>query len=396
MSLGKFSNKPRVVPLFSIESGVTTGALVEIAPGIPPHITYCVAESFAIQKKLDSDRLEDSAVKTIDNVAKKVVDYFSKNRKGSLAAPVIVLGSPWYFSHTSVIKSTTKQPQLIKEDFIAALIKDEIQKVKESRSLAGKASIMDTKIINSLLNGYSTDNPAGKKASQIELSVFFTLIPQSFKEKIENALHTSISKTVSSWHTSPIVFSTSLASLFFQESDFIIADVGAELTELSFIKDKHLIETATFPYGSSTVIRHISSKIKVTLQLASSLLALTEEEKITKTMSEKLEKALEDFEAEWKIIFTDSLTQLSAGKMLPKKICLVVQPEFTQLFKRLIENEEFAQSAQPDGKFEIITKDAFDLAKHISIDSNIAAPLILVFESLFIDWLLSGEQNSVK
>jgi len=383
-----------LVPIFSIESGHVISALAKISSGSLPEIIFIHQEDFPFQENVDSERLEESALKALSKSLKPFQDFVLEKKHAHLGEPAIILGAPWYQSESKIIKGTEKAAFVVKESYIDELIKRELEeRQKDSKLNTSGLSLVDKKIGSILLNGYATAQPYGKKAVSVEFPLFLSMMPASFKEKIKEILKTALPFKQSIWETLSMILFTGLQNIAPESKNSLIIEVGAELTEISHVKNSSLEETVSLPFGTNTLIRSISKDLKVTPQIAHSMLELFQNKKVEASSSDKMTIALQEAEMEWRKLFTEALTSLSRTALLPTTAYLFSQTEYLPICAKFIEGEEFVQSMLPGGKFTIIPADALDLHKIVATPFLGRRTPSFQISTLFVSWLLSQKQK---
>ncbi len=107
--------------------------------------------------------------------------------------------------------------------------------LSESRKKYGS-----TELIASVLNGYETPNPIGKKATRAEMVLLSTHIDPEVEPYIRRAIRSFVGAVPIHTVSFPSAAHLVLRGLFPHERDFLALRVGTDVTELAFVKQTHI------------------------------------------------------------------------------------------------------------------------------------------------------------
>lgn len=329
----------RFVVIFDIGSASIGGAFVGIDGENPPEIIFTTRRDIPFQEKLNFQRFLDSMIKTLE-------ELFVLMQKAGGGVKVkeayCILASPWYASQTRLIKYNQDAPFTVTEDGLDKLIEKEIVLFRDSKlfahAKAGDAmpEIMESKNIQTKLNGYEMSTPFGKKASQIEIAVFISMIPASIKASIMG----SITKF---WHVPTVHFSSfsftafdTIRSIFPDERSFLFMDISGEVTDISLARENVLLESVSFPAGKNMLIRTLVEKLKTTPALAMSELDLYANHHSTPEHVAQVEDALAEATKTWQASFQDALRQFAKEFPIPHTIFYTADDSMSEWFEAAI------------------------------------------------------------
>jgi hypothetical protein len=341
MALFQYGHKSgkRFVVIFDIGSASIGGAFVGIDGENPPEIIFTTRRDIPFQEKLNFQRFLDSMIKTLE-------ELFVLMQKAGGGVKVreayCILASPWYASQTRLIKYAEEIPFTVTEDGLDKLITKEIALFRDSKlfvhAKAGDAvpEIMESKNIQTKLNGYEMRTPFGKKASQIEIAVFISMIPASIKASIMG----SITKF---WHVPAVHFSSfsftafdTIRSIFPDERSFLFMDISGEVTDISLARENVLLESVSFPAGKNMLIRALVDKLKTTPALAMSELDLYANHHSTPEHVAQVEAALAETTKIWQTFFQDALQQFAKEFPIPHTIFYTADDSMSEWFEAAI------------------------------------------------------------
>jgi hypothetical protein len=350
----KAKKEDELVLVFDIGSGKVGGALFWVQDSGIPKIIFSTAEPIPLEKEFNIDRFFSLTIQSLETVANRI--YLAK-----LGAPTrifCILSSPLHISQTRIINFKKNIPFLFTTKLADDLMQKEISLFKEEHSIKHTNSvnpnrIIETKNIKTILNGYETPKPLGQKAKELEMTIFVSMGEEQVLAKIEDALGKY-------FHSSRIKFSSfELASfavtrdVYIQQENFILVDIGGEVTDLSMVKKNILRESITFPLGYNFLIRGVASGLHVTSNEADSFLSLLQDGHAEESITQKLALVLDQLKVEWLKKFQDSLANLSNDIFIPSIIYLTTDKKFADFFSRTIKAEQLSQYTLTEAKFEI-------------------------------------------
>ena len=367
-----------MTPLFVIESGSVSGALLELSEKGTPKILFSQTEELPFSETVTEERLHLATIAALKRVLEAMIksDAFLQ-RRTDLENTQVIIGAPWYTSFSRVVSQTYKKPEVFKESTLDEMMTSELKRFEEENKLDESAPILEKQATNILLNGYSTTLPFGKKTLEVEVSFYISIITGSFKKEVEDVLASHIVSEKVLWHSVPLVFFRALKSLV-SEKDFLILEVGSELSELSLVKNGHLLNTVSLPLGSRKILREISPKLGVSEQLIPSMFLGGDNES-----AEKLKAIKSDLLSEWQSVFHKAISVISNSYIIPQTIFLMTADGIEPLVKNLLADDTYVNEIVAGPSLLISTIMSLNPQTLVAQGSVSASSLVLV-SSLFI------------
>jgi hypothetical protein len=379
------------VVIFDIGSASIGGALVGLSDGKAPEIMFTTRRDIPFQAKLNFDRFLSSMIKTLE-------ELFVLMQKASGGAKVdqayAILASPWYASQTRLIHHSQETPFTITESWVNKLIDGEIALFRESKLFARSKGgdtlpeIMEAKNIQMKLNGYESMNPYGKKASDLEVALYISMIPQSIRTSIADTI-------VKFWHPKALHFSSfsftafdTIRDIFPDQSSFLFMDISGEVTDISLAKDNVLLQSISFPAGKNALIRALVERMKTTPALAMAELELYASHKSTPDHVRVIEEVLGATTKEWQASFRDALAQFAKEFPIPRAIFYTADDNITEWFGKAIEETHFTQFTQESGVFTIRSLGNAFLSKFVHLLEPDFQDPFLAIEAIFANKLM--------
>jgi hypothetical protein len=212
--------------------------------------------------------------------------------------------------------------------FKKELLKDHSETMKDG------FDVIEKSIVHAKINGYAVSDILNKKTKALDAFISMSAVPQNIKEKISNVVlkHTHIPKENIIMHSFPLVLFSTIRDNFDSGADFILINIGSEMTDISLINDNTIKSVASFPFGKNTIIRHISKSFKISEEIAESQLVMYLSEKVNDTVFASIQSLILDLEKEWAVYFEDALLALSENTIWPMKTFVLVNKETSPIF----------------------------------------------------------------
>ena len=383
--------------VFDIGSGKVGGALFVMQDSGVPKIIFSATEQIPLEANFDIDRFLLSTTQSLETVVKKVYQAGLGAPKGIFC----VLSSPWHISQTRTINFKKNTPFLFTTKLADSLVQKEIALFEEQHSIkqantSDSKRIIELKNIKTTLNGYETPKPLNQNTKELEITIFLSMSEEEILKKIED----TIGKY---FHQKQIKFSSfELASFavvrdaHMEQEDFLLVDVGGEVTDLSMIKKDILCESITFPLGYNFLIRGIASGLGCALNEADSLFSLFKDGHAEESVTKKLTLILDQLKIEWLKKFQDSLANLSKDISIPSIIYMTTDKDFSDFFSQTIKAEQLNQYTLTNSKFEVtfLSTQAFHGLAMFE-EPAIREPSLII-NSIYINRFLSNSFSALK
>ncbi len=392
--MGIFSFGTKNILLIDIGTSSVGFLALEIKGG-EQQILNWAREDIEFEKTLNHSKLLKDTVRTL----KKLFDQNQNKLPKKVDEIHCFLASPWFISQRREI-SYKKQGELftVKKSLIDELIQEGlktsegVEKKEHKGKIGTNPEVLEAKIIDIKLNGYSTDSPEGKETNNLELSLLSSLFSAKAKEAMVEAIDTSINYHSIKFHTFPAAALCVLRDVEELPKDFVILDVNGEITDVILVKDGTIAEIISFPLGKNFFWRELSERLGTNMAEAKNTYELFNNKKIQGTHSDKIVKFLSDISAVWVNTFTEAVKSSSYEFFLPGQVYLIVSDEQRSFYEKCMSSDLLASVGHTNKPFNIIPFDSvLDGSKERSVkDIN------LYMESLFINRLFGLKYSHGK
>ncbi len=270
-----------------------------------------------------------------------------------------LLSSPWYVSEIRKIKMAKNVPFVFTAKLADELLRKEAE-LLESRYMAeyGNRSgegmePIELKTMRTLLNGYAAASPLGKKAKELEVSVYISAAPSDILEKMRSAVN-------GYFHNPSLKFMSSCFASFsatrdlFSENDYLLVEIGGETTDLSMVKKGELSGFLSFPIGSGFLSRHLARNFGSSRIEAASLVSLHVRGHAERLLGRRMAPALKGAGDAWLSEFERALSDISDDVAAPSSVVVVTDPRYSGFFQRAIGREQSHQYDWSESKFKTV------------------------------------------
>ena len=346
------------VLVFHIGSGTVSGAYVEFDKqngSRVPRILSVRTKEVLITSKLEFPSLLNGMQKALSIVSEELVE----TKLGKPSKIICFLGSPWYATQTRTLRTSKNASFVVTKKLVEDLVKKEVEFFEKEELLKWKGSgdeavLVEREIHKFLLNGYAVSDPYESKAKELEISLVLSIAPATVLESVRKSIENS-------FHTREIIFHSFLyagtlvlSDLFISHDNFLLVDIGSEVTDIALIKGNTLSDSISFPSGSNTILREFAEHIRTPVSDILPLLSLYNDGKLESSIALRTEKALTPLLDKWTSAFQSALSTLATEFLVPDTIAVTTRELMLPMFKKAIAKESFSQYTLSEKPFTII------------------------------------------
>ncbi|MCW9054742.1 MAG: hypothetical protein OQJ98_02060 [Candidatus Pacebacteria bacterium] len=338
--------------------------------------------SSTLHKESFPGQLADALVEVAKNIQKNGLVEPGGKKYIIPREIVCVLGSPWHQTQTITASVEQKESFLVTDavmDNLLAQIQE--KKEKDEREGAEEMVTIEEMIIESSLNGYSTQSPIGKTARCISVAFLESSTFQATEKLLRKALYEVFSPSI------PLAFrSFTLASfsvvrdILSPHNDFLLIDVTGGTSNISVVHNSILLDTANIPYGRNTLIQNITKATGAIPEESLSRVKLF----FAGGDDQELQELIGAEEERWLKHITEACKRLSFEAVpLPSKVFVISDPVFGSWFKTVLESPELAQFTVTKKHFEAILISEKSLEEKCSFERSVQKDVFLMTDALF-------------
>jgi hypothetical protein len=309
--------------------------------------------------------------------------------------------SPWYVAQTHILKVKQVEPLVFTQQVLNKILEEtehHFLSSKDNKSSSVETSnlvLAEKRVTNVKLNGYSTHNPFGKKAKEIEVSVFLSAILEETGLLVEDSIKRIWKNIPIEHHTFPVASFSILKTVFNTFGSFLLVHIAGDVTDLSLVHDNKILDTVSFPMGKVSIVERIEKECNLDYELALSAFSMYIKDEIHPENTTRLNQAIDQAKKDWTAHFENSCSLLMKNTIIPPSVYIVASEKTLPFFEKVIKNFGFGGYLSADKELKIypVTKDLFN--KHITYSSPGNKDLFLEIETLYIN-LISSKEEKIK
>ncbi|MEK7586721.1 MAG: hypothetical protein AAB453_02530, partial [Patescibacteria group bacterium] len=257
--------------ILDINTTSVDGAIIEVSQdkAICPRIICSSTNILQIPESLDPTRFLEHTLQNISTTMRNLVaDPSGPGVKGMPERWLCFLAAPFYVSQSRIIKTEKEKTFAVTEKMIKEIVANEVAKFKVSGAelfpgvTSDEHELINSSVMEIKLNGYDDlKNVYQKNVSALELSLYLgassTELLRRFKETISAVLRI---KSISFYPFAFSLFSTFRDLTASINDSTVIVDIDGETTEITLVERDALIENFSFPVGTNSLVRKVSSE----------------------------------------------------------------------------------------------------------------------------------------
>jgi hypothetical protein len=339
--------------IVDIQSGVVRASLVSLNTNEVPHIICIFSRLLPHKTEVDGTYLTTVMLKALEEVALKIsTDGFARAAEvgyegHSLQSIHYVMSSPWLVSQSKTVKISYEKETEVTEASIHALVEKErdvlMNKFHEgslNSEFEKDLTLIEQKIFDVRLNGYSVQDYRGKKARNFETSFAVTTSSKYILSKIEETVGKILRCKKQEFHSALLLQYTALRTIVGNRDEYISLHVHSELTDIVVVKRGISSYLASFPFGTAEVLRRLSTALGTSESSGVSLLALHESGKLEESEHHRVDALISPILTDWQTQLLSMLGMIGEKTILPRLVYLSAHSN-AELFKMILIETKF-------------------------------------------------------
>ena len=176
--------------------------------------------------------------------------------KGPAPASVrFVLAAPWYDAKIRTIASKSEKPVRVNVQTVERSVRQYLAEKKEAMP-QGRV-LLESIVSQAYVNGYPTDLKKTVTGTTLRMNHYESVADQSFLLGLTEAAKKAFPHSKISFHSFAFVAFAVIRSLR-DEDNFVIADVGGEITDIGVAHHDGFRFLGTFPVGTNSIVRTLA------------------------------------------------------------------------------------------------------------------------------------------
>jgi len=338
-------NKESYSLVFNVGSGSISGGIVKFTEKKGVNLVYYNKEEIPFQQELSVLRHLDLMKVTLAALTNKLrteglKKIITKKGEGiNIDRAFYIFSSPWSTSQTKTIKVSESKPFRVTESYLNRVIDEQEKQFIDNSSHLGK--IIEKKIIQVKINGYVVTDIYNKYTRDLEISVYFTVVPEAVLDLVEKTVSKNFNIKNSWCHSSSLAVFSVIRNLFPQKEDFIYVDVNEEITDIFIIKDDVILGEASFPFGSNHFTREVSSILRVPKEVSNSMIKMHCLKNNDELAALKMAVIMDKAARKWLNKISEILNGFKAKMYVSDSIFLVSNNDRLCFFREKLQKQDF-------------------------------------------------------
>lgn len=345
------SNKDHATLIFDVQSSLVRASLVTKGDDGKPHHWYSISQSIPRKEHTNSTQMTKSVLHAIEALSQKIVREGLKNvervskKRLDVGNVHFVLSSPWAISHSRTIRAVYEKDTEITKSLVKSIIDSEENILREefnrkdSMAADGAVDVIEKKIFEVKLNGYPVTVFEGRKAHTLEVSCAVTMSSRRMIKHMENALGHAIRPKNLEFHSALLLHYIALRNLLGGKDEYISIHVHGELTDVVVVKKGMCSSTASYPFGSTTLVRKVAASLRQPESITESTLDLYSRGMLHDGEQKKVAGAVTTILSGWVSLFHKSILNATDKEMVPRMVLLSCHSHHP-IFERVLADSE--------------------------------------------------------
>ncbi|MFA6294857.1 MAG: hypothetical protein WC666_00345 [Candidatus Paceibacterota bacterium] len=302
-------NNEKLVLLLGVESCAVHGSLIlmekdKIESNVPKVIFTC-AIPVPWKPHTDSRYLIKTTEKAIREAVETTLRHLhilsSASKDNDLPKKIssvhFSLSSPWMISQAKLISTTFEKETKITHEYITELIEKERAKMIPSQS--EPIRVVEEKIFDVRLNGYSISDWQNKEARKLDVSFTVSVVGTHTMERFASLCEHIVNPHKVRFHSSLLLQFIGAEKSLITDKNYAIIHVHGELTDVAIINDRACVFFGSYPFGTHTFIRKISASTKINHHVTDSMITLYTARRLDPVQNKKVYSSIENISGGW-------------------------------------------------------------------------------------------------
>lgn len=296
-------NEQKVIALIAVQSSVVRGTLVMMQPGIAPTLLHTATKNIRHHEHTDETYLLKSAASHAQTVLEDIIKelhYIALNTEGlpeKISEIHFALSSPWIRSHAWVISKKFDRETVITQKVVKDIIASE--RTAHFKVSSGDDVIVEEKIFDVRVNGYSVPVWEGKTALGLEIAYASSLARKKILDHLEEVCTHIVPPNKIFFHSALLLHYIGIHSLLPHKDNYGLVHVHGEVTDIVIIEKNLCTYFGSFDRGINSVIRSIAHNLHVSEAIAESMLTLYVGGRLEDIEEKRTRNIIDDISVGW-------------------------------------------------------------------------------------------------
>lgn len=329
--------------LLDVQSSIVRGILVNFQKPNKPEFIFSYAAEIPFKSGTNSGYLVKMTIKAVTETIEASLRELSLRKSSGIRDSFpnkinqvhYILSSPWIVSQARTIAVSLKKKEKITKEKIRAIIAEERQKLTNNET--DNISVIEEKVFDVYMNGYSVPNWEGLSTDKLEVSFVVSVAGSTMIKNLKDITHRIVSENKVHFHSSLLLQNIGIQKIVPNRSDYSLIHVHGELTDVVVIKNHACVFFGSFPIGIRNIIREIANRNKTDEHAAESLLTLYLNNHLDPSHAMENQKVIEEVSANWTTELENLFKKFDIESLLPKDTIISAHSHdeyFINIFKK--------------------------------------------------------------
>jgi hypothetical protein len=340
--MGLFGTKVKLasVALIDIDSSSVGGALAHLSSNDAPVVYFTIRQTIEAR---EHEEISEAMLRTLAELSDKLVTLGApilrqETGSGHIDRIFVSVGAPWQKTKIRIEAISETKPFVFTQAILAEVI-------KKGEEIPAGYTKSDEAVVATLLNGYETEKPFGKKATRADIIILSSLLDQKVAKEIEKTLRATYHTHALTLTIFASVSYAAFRDIYPHEKNFLLLQVAGEATDIAFVKRGFLVDVASIPHG--------------------------------------LNDLREENEKEWLSYIEASFQDASVRHALPRTLFLLADESARDYLKRLLDSSSMRSLWLTDDPLRVISVVPAHFAQFVKSRGNAEGDVFLALLALF-------------
>ncbi len=269
-----------------IQSTLVRGSLVWFKAGEAPEVIFSDERPVPYRPGIATGRFVQATVKALSESVDAVLARFSAVRRERKAEKFphhidhahYVLSSPWIAVQARTLSIDLGRPIRITRAKVRELL--ETERAKLSTSAEGPTEVIEEKVFEVRLNGYSIAAWQDKEVRNLEISYALGVAGSGALARFTQACERAVSKRHVSFHSSLLLQYVGMRASMPERDTYTLIHAHGELSDVVVVARGACVFFGSYPTGIRSIVRAVAAATKTDIETAGSFIDLYAEKRL--------------------------------------------------------------------------------------------------------------------
>lgn len=249
---------------------------------------------------------------------------------GSVKHVHLTFASPWYSAEARTIQYRQKTSFRFSRSFLKKLLAEDLEHFRAEFDAHKQVEdddtllLLDQAVIDVRLNGYSTEQIEADSVHEAEATVFVSLMSEKVRDAVKKVVGEVCGTSRYTLQSFPMVLYTAVRDMMVIGDDFVLVDIGGEVTDIVFVHDSVPERTYSIPLGHNTIVRHVAGVLGTSLLQGRSALDMLAKGTLDTEAAEHMKVAIGEVMAKFRGALGEIVSEQAREFMLPERVFLTI------------------------------------------------------------------------